>query len=358
MPPVAKKRKAEEPLASKAGRMLMQCSRSALEEMLLAAVQSGTPVTLSHIESALPDPQPLVAKPSAVESGPARTGTGFFDVVSGEQHLDIFRKLSLRDRLTVCIAVCKAWRAFRSEPSLWRVIDGFPRGGAHAWINAKGFHRLMRWLPKDCAEVYSYISHSKLDDKVMDAACICEGMKLHRRWVGGITKSQPDPYSAPVLKSLTLRGKRVASTVLRTASALFGSSLERIDIGGHNNRKVAIKVCRDPPPTPPLPRSLYDCDVTSAGHFKASQRNAEAQVFGDTHASCSRCRQHRRNTAQVPRRGSADHSPDLRPGRQLRELSFPLLQMLQHESEHVGSHDSCCPALPTRWMHGTASNLI
>jgi hypothetical protein len=250
MPPVAKKRKAEEPLASKAGRMLMQCSRSALEEMLLAAVQSGTPVTLSHIEDALPDPQPLAAKPAAVESGPARTGTGFFDVVSGEQHLDIFRKLSLRDRLTVCIAVCKAWRAFRSEPSLWRVIDGFPRGGAHAWINAKGFHRLMRWLPKDCAEVYSYISHSKLDDKVMDAACICEGMKLHRRWVGGITKSQPDPYSAPVLKSLTLRGKRVASTVLRTASALFGSSLERIDIGGHNNRKVAIKVCRDPPPRP------------------------------------------------------------------------------------------------------------
>ena len=119
---------------------------------------------------------------AAVSTGEERSGTGPFDNLTMEAHVNIFSALGLRDRLTVSIAVCKAWRAFRTQLELWRDIGGLSEGDnryrSRAWVHGRGMIRLMSWLPTNAAHTLSIAMHNKHDDKAIDAASICAAMKV------------------------------------------------------------------------------------------------------------------------------------------------------------------------------------
>ena len=129
------------------------------------------------------------ARKAVATEGEERTGTGPFDNLTMEAHVNIFSALGLRDRLTVSIAVCKAWRAFRTQLELWRDIGGLAEGDnryrSRAWVHGHGMIRLMSWLPTNAAHTLSIAMHNKHDDKAIDAASICAAMKNLRGWKGG-----------------------------------------------------------------------------------------------------------------------------------------------------------------------------
>ena len=43
--------------------------------------------------------------------------TGAFDIIDYEPTINIFRQLSLKDKLSVSVACCKGWRSLRHEHS-------------------------------------------------------------------------------------------------------------------------------------------------------------------------------------------------------------------------------------------------
>ena len=66
-------------------------------------------------------------------------------------------------------------------------------------------------------------------------------MKSLRGWKGGIGAKQKDGTPSS-LRSLTLHSTRVGGTVVKTAAAMFGPSLEVLDLGDYV-RTQAICSC-------------------------------------------------------------------------------------------------------------------
>jgi len=179
----------------------------------------------------------------ATNGAPARSGTGPFDELTLDTHISIFSRVELKDKLTICIAVCKAWRWFRMQPDLWRDVsirDGIRFGGAKLFVNRRGLHRLMAWLPPGVTEKLDISIHDKRNDKLMDAAAICSAMKSLRGWQGGITAKQKD-LAPPALNELTIATRRAGGTVLKTVGALFGGSLKVLDVSDYACRKVTVE---------------------------------------------------------------------------------------------------------------------
>jgi hypothetical protein len=207
--------------------LLMRCPRSALEALIRQSQEEQTPVSLQMIEAHLSDDMrgaeaPEKKKLRVVNTGELRSGTGHFDAQTHEQHLKIFLQLSLRDRLTIAIGVCKSWRSLRTEVSMWKDLRGFE--GHPPFMNGAGFVRLLSWLPKNCAETLD------LRFNTIDASSICKGLRELRGWKGALSaKQQALPTSH--VRRLCFAGKRIGATVTKTIATMYaGVNLTDLDV--------------------------------------------------------------------------------------------------------------------------------
>jgi hypothetical protein len=209
--------------------LLMRCTRSDLEQMLKEHIMKHEPITLSIVESYLSEAQqqrrgaPSSRKKGSaatVSGGELRTGTGPFDALTQEIHTQIFTRLSLQDKLTVAIAVCKSWRVLRTWAPLWDKLPGHMFG---RWINKAGYVRLMRWLPANCATTF------QMPTRDFDSPSLCTAFKAHRRWQGGLGAKQTGPaQQIPAIQNLRLHGKRLGATAFKTAILLVGPNLKNL----------------------------------------------------------------------------------------------------------------------------------
>ena len=108
---------------AKLHQLVMRCSRAELERMVRESIETGNPCTLEAVEAAaVPDPETATGTVSTLELRTA--GTGHFEALSSFVHQQIFVQLCLKDRLTVALAVCKAWRSLKADAAMWRTLDG------------------------------------------------------------------------------------------------------------------------------------------------------------------------------------------------------------------------------------------
>ena len=171
----------------------------------------------------------------ATEGAAERSGTGPFDKLTLDTHINIFSRVNLQDKLTLCIAVCKAWRSFRAQPDLWReikILETRPM-----FINGRGLGRLLDWLPGTVIEKLSISVQDKHNDKMIDTASICSAMKNLRGWRGGLGAKQKD-LDPSALTTLTLSSRRVGGTVMKTVGVLFGDGLQELDVSEYGCRKL------------------------------------------------------------------------------------------------------------------------
>jgi hypothetical protein len=279
--PAAKKRakpkKKGASLAERAGPLVSLLRRQSLEELLLSVMDEQSVPGAFKSKVCLPSPAtryhrataPLSAgslthsltprraqlfdsisatsgavqsakvEPRAVATdGPEREGTGLFDDLTTEVHVNIFSRLELKERLTVSIAVCKAWRSFRQQRELWSDVSVKETYREKMmWLHGPGLGRIMRWMPANAASSLTISIKNKNNDKKIDAASICAAFKSLRGWKGGISAKQKD-LGPSSLRSLTLHSRRVGGTVLKTAAALFGAGLQHLDVNDYCCRKV------------------------------------------------------------------------------------------------------------------------
>ena len=134
---------------------LQRLPRPALEQVIFESISAASAVTLELLEKHAPGGTLTARKkgPAAeVKCGPARTGTGCFDLITEEVHVAIFSKLALNDRLTLSTAVCKSWRAFRQREALWRQLEfgGAPYFFDHPDPGGRASHGRHVTLPICC----------------------------------------------------------------------------------------------------------------------------------------------------------------------------------------------------------------
>ena len=223
------KKKKAAPAKDELPGLLMRCSRADLEALVRASVEHAQPCTLESVRAVAAEKFVAGAAAQAVQGLDLRSaGTGQFERLSSFTHQQIFTQLPLKDRLTVCIAVCKAWRSMKEWPAMWKTLDGFDT--RPTWINGKGLARLFSYLPANCAKNLAVVSTME-----MEAKHLVNALKAHRRWEGGLTKKQTG-VGAPQVTSLTLHGKRVSSTVLKAAAVLIAPSLTALDLGDNQTK--------------------------------------------------------------------------------------------------------------------------
>eukprot|EP01043_Picozoa_sp_COSAG02_P020962 COSAG02_NODE_1051_length_14956_cov_3.414216_9_plen_391_part_00 len=175
----------------------------------------------------------------ATTGAPERSGTGPFDNLTLDTHINIFSNVELKDRLTIAIAVCKAWRSFRTQADLWRTVVIRDRWSAKLFVNGRGLTRLMAWLPPGVTEKLEISIQDKKNDRIVDAAAICAAMKSLRGWQGGINAKQKD-LAPSALNELTISTRRAGGTMLKTIGALFGGGLKVLDVSAYACRKVTV----------------------------------------------------------------------------------------------------------------------
>ena len=203
--------------------MLMRCSRADLEALVLSSIESAEPCTTAGVEAVAARERPAAGGADVQSVELRATGTGAFEHLSATTHQQIFVQLPLKDRLTVCIAVCKSWRSMKAWPTMWQSLEGF--NARPTWINGKGLVRLLTYLPADCSKTLKIVTTME-----MEAKHVVNALKAHRRWEGGLPKKQKGVNPSQVT-SLTLHGKRISSTVMKAAAVLVAPSLTSLDLG-------------------------------------------------------------------------------------------------------------------------------
>ena len=100
--------------------LLANCPRAGLEALIASKVRSGEATTREELV------QLVKAKESVVQVAAATdhfTGTGLFDWLDLDVLHALMMQLDLPTRLTLTIAVCKAWRVLRGNTQLWQSLD-------------------------------------------------------------------------------------------------------------------------------------------------------------------------------------------------------------------------------------------
>lgn len=146
--------------------LLARCSRSALEELLEQSVLRSSVVTVDMIKGKLPEAKRAMAvERTKVADGPAREGTGFFDLLDEELLVSILAQVgSTATQLTCLIAVCKAWRLV-SLCSSKEIFSSLALCGGHSILTYRPFRamkittpnvpRLLQFLP-DVGAVHTF----------------------------------------------------------------------------------------------------------------------------------------------------------------------------------------------------------
>lgn len=190
-------------IAAPASVLIARCSRSALEALVLEAIQ-GNPITSNHLTRLLPHNKCIMTlAPPTVAGGQSRMGTGWFDLLDDELLVTIVSQVhSTEIRLTCAISVCKAWRNVLQCQEVFSkiamVAAGFLYGGIT--VTSSNAARLFKWLP-DAAGVTSLEITTGNKKECIGPDVIKKALPLMKN-----------------LKVLRLSGKKITSAVLATAA--------------------------------------------------------------------------------------------------------------------------------------------
>lgn len=124
-------------------------SRKALEDLVLGSLSKKFAITEDDLNALMPAQNPK-RREGRVGDDETVKNLGLFSSVPTVIVLDILMRLNLEMRLNCCIGVCKGFRIFAKDPSLFHTLTNINTN----WISSSGFGRLFDWLPGAGTQVF------------------------------------------------------------------------------------------------------------------------------------------------------------------------------------------------------------
>jgi hypothetical protein len=239
MPPKAKKRRVASTSSStsasstgntqEVSQLAQWLPREKLEALVQRSVVEQVPLTIDDLKQSVSENEQWRFKaPSKMKKGEDRVGTGAFDYIDVNTMGLIFVHLNVRDCITCVTSVCKAWRNFKTLPSLFLDLSDNSLanvhtneyGGTKKPLKAARVKSLLDWVPNPGNITGLRISTA--------ASCSPNECKAIIKLVADV---KTRAGKAVDLTSLVLTGPKIYESVVREAMKKgIGASLTSLTI--------------------------------------------------------------------------------------------------------------------------------